>query len=108
MKKLIIISLFSIAIVFSNSNQTFAAKEENCTINAKVNGLVCDFCARAVEKVFGKREEVKDIKVDMDKSFVHIVMNEDKNIDDKEVEKLITDSGYNLAKLERKQCPKVE
>ena len=29
------------------------------TAKVSVNGLVCDFCARALEKVFGKQEGVK-------------------------------------------------
>ncbi|MCG8324682.1 MAG: hypothetical protein MI673_04130, partial [Thiotrichales bacterium] len=34
-------------------------------INVNVFGLVCDFCAQAIEKVFMKRQEVSGIKVDL-------------------------------------------
>ena len=30
-----------------------------------MNGLVCDFCARAVEKVFGEQEGVTGVDVDL-------------------------------------------
>jgi Mg2+/Co2+ transporter CorB len=32
-------------------------------ININVNGMVCDFCAQSIEKVFMKRIEVKGINV---------------------------------------------
>ncbi len=71
------------------------------TIYADVNGLVCDFCARALEKTFGKKEEVKDISVDLDKKIVTINFNEGQNLDDETVTKLITDSGYDVRGIRR-------
>lgn len=65
-------------------------------INVGVNGLVCDFCARALEKVFGKREEVTGINVDLDNAMVSISMKDGMSIDDETLTKLITDSGYNV------------
>ena len=32
-------------------------------VTAKVNGMVCDFCARAVTKVFGKQDAVEGVAV---------------------------------------------
>lgn len=61
-----------------------------------VNGLVCDFCARALEKTFGKREEVKGINVDLEKKIVTIHFNDGKTIDDATLTQIITDSGYNV------------
>ncbi|MEG9861244.1 MAG: heavy metal-associated domain-containing protein [Parvularculales bacterium] len=71
--------------------------------NIKVNGLVCDFCARAIEKVFSKRDEVASINVDLDNGFVHVVMRSGKTIDDDTLTQLITDSGYNVTSIEN-QC----
>lgn len=73
------------------------------TINVKVNGLVCDFCARALEKVFGKRDDVAGIKVDLDSGLVVVAMKPGKTIDDATLTKLITDSGYNVRSIE-KEC----
>lgn len=70
-------------------------------IHVSVNGLVCDFCARALEKVFSKQESVSDIHVDLDQKVVTINVKKDKNIDDKTITKLITDSGYNVEGIHR-------
>ena len=64
-----------------------------------VNGLVCDFCARALEKVFGKEEAVKDIHVDLDTKILTIQFNENQTLDEDKLTKLITDSGYNVEEI---------
>ena len=71
------------------------------TINIKVNGLVCDFCARSLEKVFLKRGDVAGIKVDLGKGLVVIATKPGSAIDDATLTKLITDSGYNIAAIGR-------
>lgn len=71
------------------------------TINVKVNGLVCDFCARALEKVFGKRDDVSGINVDLDNGLVKVAMKPGQSIDDETLTKLITDSGYNVTAIDK-------
>lgn len=70
-------------------------------IKVEINGLVCDFCARALEKVFGKREEVSGIDVNLDTKIVTIGLKKDADIDDATMNKLITDAGYNVVKVSR-------
>ncbi len=79
------------------------AAETDCkdAVNIKVNGLVCDFCARSLEKLFGKREEVSSINVDLDKGNVAVNMKPGQSIDDATLKKLITDSGYNVQTIKR-------
>lgn len=69
------------------------------TIYVDVNGLVCDFCARALEKVFGKEEAVDNIHVDLDTKVITIHFKEGKNLDDEAITGLIQDSGYNVEKI---------
>ncbi|MCY4378809.1 MAG: heavy metal-associated domain-containing protein [Candidatus Dadabacteria bacterium] len=71
------------------------------TINIKVSGLVCDFCARSLEKVFLKRSDVAGIKVDLGKGFVAVATKPGLTIDDATLTKLITDSGYNVNAIQR-------
>lgn len=66
----------------------------------KVNGLVCDFCARALEKIFGKQEEVKDIDVNLDEKIITIDFVDGKSLDDEIIAKLIIDSGYNVESIQ--------
>lgn len=70
-------------------------------ITAQIDGLVCDFCARALEKVFGKRVEVSGIEVNLDTKIVTIGLKKAADIDDATIMRLITDAGYNVVKIKR-------
>ncbi len=82
------------------SNDTGNAACED-TINIKVSGLVCDFCARSLEKVFLKRGDVGGIKVDLGKGSIVVAMKPGLTIDDATITKLIADSGYNVSAIHR-------
>ncbi len=88
------------APVLSNAKKVANADCKN-KVNIDVNGLVCDFCARAVEKVFSKRKEVLAIDVDLDNGKIVIAMKNGKSIDDATLTKLITDSGYDVVKVNK-------
>ncbi len=64
-------------------------------------GLVCDFCATAIEKVFMRKDEVSGLNVSLAEHKIIIVLKNGKNLDDAEIEKLITDSGYNVKSIDR-------
>ena len=97
-----ILTILSILILSFSTDSHAIEKPKNTTIiNVSVNGLVCDFCARALEKVFGKREEVDSINVDLDNALVQIFVKENRSIDDDILTELITDSGYNVTKIVR-------
>lgn len=70
-------------------------------INVNVFGLVCDFCAQGIEKVFMKREEVAGIKVDLSAGLIAIFTKQGFMLDDKILSKLILDSGYNVDSISR-------
>lgn len=65
-----------------------------------VNGLVCDFCARAIEKVFGQKPEVDKVKVDLDKKIITLDFKDKQSMDDKTITKLVTDAGYNVVSID--------
>lgn len=69
------------------------------TITADVEGLVCDFCARAVEKVFLKQAEVDSININLDDKKIEIYLKENKTMDESIVKQLIVDSGYNVKEI---------
>ena len=76
-------------------------KNADHVITVQIDGLVCDFCARALEKVFGKRAEVTGIDVNLNTKLVTIGLNKGADIDDATITKLITDAGYNVVKINR-------
>tara|TARA_E500000331_G_scaffold183724_1_gene176890 strand:- start:287 stop:535 length:249 start_codon:yes stop_codon:yes gene_type:complete len=59
----------TVTLLVSLSISAFANHSAG-TVYADVNGLVCDFCARALEKVFLKREAVESIDVDLDEKVI--------------------------------------
>lgn len=80
------------------SHPAFAAGKE---ITATVNGMVCGFCAQGITKKFGAEAAVDKIDVSLEKKVVKINLKEGKDLDDKKVEKLLKDAGYNVEKIVR-------
>ncbi len=70
-------------------------------VTAHVNGLVCDFCAQSIQKVFSKEAAIKGVHVDLSKGEIHISMNPGQTMDDAAIEKLIRKSGYSLTSIDR-------
>ena len=71
------------------------------TVTAKVNGLVCDFCAQAVRKVFKKQEAVESVNVDLDTGEIVLGLKAGATLDDETIGKLIRKSGYSLVSIDR-------
>ena len=71
------------------------------TVTAKVNGLVCDFCAQSIRKVFGKQAAVETVKVDLDNGEVVLGLKKGQTLDDETVGELIRKSGYALVEIKR-------
>lgn len=105
------LTLLLTALTLSFAVPTFAATDSNPVhaeqpvksgdVHVSVNGLVCDFCARALEKVFGKEEAVKGIDVNLDTKMITVNFNEGQSLDDERITKLITDAGYNVEGIHR-------
>jgi copper chaperone CopZ len=60
-----------------------------------VKGMVCDFCARGIEKTFKKDTNVKKIDVDLSKGKVLIAYNNNKKIKFDEIKEKILINGQN-------------
>ena len=65
-------------------------------VQVSVNGLVCDFCAQALDKTFRKQAAIKDIDVDLEEKVVSLYYQDDQSLDEATIRQLITDSGYNV------------
>lgn len=85
-------------VLFASS--AFAA--EIVTIN--VNGMVCDFCARAIEKVFMQQEPVESVNVDLTAKQITATMKEGQTLDDETIKKLVNDSGYAFVSADRSEA----
>lgn len=72
-----------------------------CPIVAKVDGMVCDICARSVEKLLGEKPGVEKTEIDLDTGEVRIFTRPGETLDDEEVKQVIFYSGYDLAGISR-------
>ena len=70
-------------------------------IVAKVLGAVCDFCAKAMNKTFGKRDDVAAVYVDLDAKTLNLVMSPGAAMDDKTLRKLVKKAGYKVDSIAR-------
>ena len=92
-------NLFLFFILFISFYKYSLSNERSSTIYAYVNGLVCDFCARALEKTIGKNDAVKSIKVDLRYKIITINFNENKKLENSIIEQLIADAGYSVREI---------
>ena len=95
MKTLILI----LSILFTSFSSLSAEEPYDITINVK--GLVCDFCARSIEKTFNKTKAVENIYVDLDNGLIQLQLKEGQTLSDEKIKKLIKDNGYALESIQR-------
>ena len=96
---IIMIFLFFTLINFNVTKSQ--EKLENEVLSISVNGLVCDFCARSIEKLFSKKESVKSINVNLEQMLITISLKKGKSLNDDIITKVITDSGYDVREIRR-------
>lgn len=70
-------------------------------VTAKVNGMVCDFCARSIMSMFGKEDAVDTVEVDLDEGEIRIGMKAGQTLSDERVAELVKKSGYSLVEILR-------
>ena len=100
-KKIFIYALVSLLCLNSVVLAQAAEKQSAETVKVVAKGLVCEFCARALEKVFLRQEEVASVSVDLTTKDIVIQFKPEMTLDDDTVKKLIRDSGYNTDSIER-------
>ena len=64
-----------------------------------VQGMVCDFCARGIEKMFKLDPKVKKIDVDLSKGKVLVAYSDADSIDFKDIKQKILSNGQNATHL---------
>jgi copper chaperone CopZ len=74
---------------------------EAATIEMKVYGLVCAFCAQGIEKALRQNPATADVLVSLEHQLVAVQTREGKDIPDEMLRKAIRDAGYDLKAIER-------
>src|SRR5262245_24908052 len=78
------------------------------TIEMKVNGLVCGFCAQGIEKTLRKNPATADVVVSLENKLVAIETREGQDIPDAVLKKALSESGYDVKAIERTTTPIAE
>ncbi len=95
------IAIATPAAIAEDQPATETAVAAQTLVTAKVNGMVCDFCARAVTKVFGKEDAVENVHVDLDNGEIHVTLRSGSELSDARVTELVKKSGYDLVSIAR-------
>ena len=101
MKLFLLIMTITFFTLIDYKETTSQNKIEDQILRISVNGLVCDFCARSIEKIFTKNESVDSINVNLEKMLITINLKNGKNLNDDIIKQLIKDSGYDVAEINR-------
>lgn len=74
-------------------------------VHMEVNGLVCDFCAQSIKKIFGKYDTVAEVDMNLKEHYIHVGFNKADAMDDAMLTTLINDAGYALVNIKRTMAP---
>lgn len=89
---------YLLTIIVTMSVSAAASAE---TIKATVNGMVCGFCATAIEKTFRKQPEINTVNVDLNNRLVTLTTKAGQALDDGKIAHLLKNSGYSVVKIDR-------
>lgn len=92
---------FALLVVASLASSLAGAE----TIEMKVNGLVCGFCAQGIEKTLRKNPATADVLVSLENRLVAVATKEGQDIPDGELRKALTASGYDVKSIQRTDTP---
>ncbi len=71
------------------------------TIEIKVNGLVCGFCAQGIEKTLRRNPATVEVLVSLEERLVAVETKEGQDIPDEQLETALRDSGYDVTEITR-------
>ena len=96
---LIIIILIILTLI--NEKKIKSQNIEENVVNVSVNGLVCDFCARSIEKLFNKEDSVEKVNIDLERMLITINLKQGRNLSNNIIRELVMDSGYDVIEINR-------
>lgn len=87
--------------IVQSSKSISSGTKSDKIIYISTDGMVCDFCATSIEKVFMKKKEVQGIKIDLNNQKVIIFLVQQEIMENTIIIKLFEDAGYGVDKIER-------
>ena len=94
---------YSVLFTFLVASQIVTASIANATtsIKAEVNGMVCAFCAKGIEKKLNAMPEGQASFVDLKSRIVVLELKEGKDVAIEKFTQVIKDAGYTVSKVEK-------
>jgi copper chaperone CopZ len=83
------------------AKQPAHGQPDTADIAVTVNGMVCSFCAQGITKKFSALPEVEKVDVRLSDSRVYITTRKGQQLDDGAIDKILTDAGYSVDKIDR-------
>lgn len=93
MKRTLLISILALTTAAANAD----------TIEMKVYGLVCGFCAQGIEKTLRKNPATEDVVVSLEHQLVAIATRAGQDIPDADLTQALTEAGYDVKAIARTQ-----
>jgi copper chaperone CopZ len=72
-------------------------------VKVEVKGMVCSMCAQGIQKKFKDVTAIEALDVDLDKKIVTLKIRDGESVPDSVIKKYITEAGYNVGRIERKE-----
>lgn len=81
------------------------AQDAPRTIEMKVDGLVCAFCAQGISKKLGKMEATQEVWVNLEQGVVAVALKPGQELSDETLRGVLTEAGYTVRGIQRSAEP---
>lgn len=88
-------------VCFTLLGLSVAASASAATIEMKVHGLVCGFCAQGIEKILRENPATDGVVVSLENKLVVVTTKQGTDIADADLTKAITEAGYSVKGITR-------
>ncbi len=78
-----------------------AQEDEPRQIQVTILGMSCPFCAYGVQQKLQKLEGVTDLEVVLETGLATLILEEDADISNEKLQKMVKDAGFEVAKIVR-------
>ncbi len=90
--------LIFLLLCLSINNSAFARHDN---IYVQITGMHCEACAKSLMKKFKKQKSISNISVEFSTQTFDITLNENADLPDEKIKKVIDWGGYELIEIKR-------
>lgn len=84
---------------------TAVAQDAPRTVQMKVDGLVCAFCAQGISKKLGKMQATQEVLVNLELGVVAVALKPGQELSDEALRAVLTEAGYTVQGIHRSAEP---